>query len=270
MDKSTLSTILADMKDFKERVRAELISCLQANSQAVAAWEGGSAANGTTDPYSDIDLVVVGKDSLETIFELIEFALGRVSRISYKYVEPKCFWPGCYQRIYFLEGAPKHFFVDIAVFLETSREVLSEFMQPERHGNPVVWFDEVGIVKPRSSDLVALKSQHLKRLHEIEAAYPIFKLEVLKELDRRHPIDAYGFYFGAVVRALVELMGILHRPFRYDFGLRYLHKTFPETEQKVIERLIYVQDAKTLRERMAEADLLFGEVSRRVHLKLEQ
>jgi hypothetical protein len=179
------------MNDFKEHVRAKLVSNLEVSNQTLAAWEGGSAANGTSDAYSDIDLVVVGKNSVEAIFEVIEVALGHVSPISHKYEEPKCFWPGCYQRVYFLEGAPKHFFVDIAVFLETSTQVLSEFMQPERHGNPVVHFDKVGLVKPRSSDPVALKSQHFKRIEEIEAAYPIFKLEVLKALDREHSIDAY-------------------------------------------------------------------------------
>lgn len=258
------------MTDFKDRVRAELVSSLQLNNQALAAWEGGSVANGTSDHYSDIDLVVIGKDSIEAIFEMIEMALDRVSRISTRYIEPKCFWPGCYQRIYFLEGSPKHFFVDVAVFLETSRDVLLEFMQPERHGNPVVHFDKIGIVKPHPADMVALKSQHLKRLREIEAAYPIYKLEVLKELDREHPIDAFGFYFGGILKPLIELMGILHRPFRYDFGFRYLHKTFPEEEQKLIERLVYVKDTATLRDRMTEADQLFSGVIRRVHNKLEQ
>lgn len=69
---------------------------------------------------------------------------------------------------------------------------------------------------------------------------------------------------------LIELMGILYRLFRYDFGLRYLHKNFPEADQKVIERLLYFKDAETLRDRMAEADRLFEEVSRRVYQKLEQ
>jgi len=258
------------MIGFKERVRTELVTSLRTNDQALAAWEGGSAANGTSDSYSDFDLVIIGKDSVNAVFELIEVALNRVSRISHRYVEPKCFWPGCYQRVYFLEGAPKHFFVDVAVFLETSHEVLSEFMQPERHGSPVIYFDKLDMVKPRSSDPAALKSQHLQRLQEIEAAYPIFKLEVLKELDRKHPIDAFGFYFGTVVRPLVELMGIIHRPFRYDFGFRYLHKTFPEVDQKIIERLLYVKDAESLRDRMMEADHLLYEVSRRVRQKLEQ
>lgn len=257
------------MNGFKDRVRSELVSSLEMQPQALAAWEGGSAANGTSDPYSDIDFVVMGNESIETLFDVTEAALTRVSRISHRYVEPKCFWPGCYQRVYFLEGAPKHFFVDVAVFLEASRDVLSEFMQPERHGNPVIHFDKVGLVKPRAPDPSALKSQHLKRLSEIEAAYPVYKLEVLKELDRRHPIDAFGFYFGGVLRPLVELMGILHRPFRFDFGFRYLHKTFPEVDQKAIERLLYVRDTDELRARMAEADHLFGEVRRRVRQKLE-
>ncbi len=261
---------ICTMSDFKECVRAELISSLKTNNLTLAAWEGGSAANGTTDPYSDIDLVVVGKDSVESIFDVIESALGRVSSISHKYAEPRCFWPGCYQRVYFLEGAPKHFFVDVAVFLETSHEVLNEFMQPERHGNPVVHFDKANLVKPRPADPVGLRSRHLQRLKEIEDAYPIYKLEVLKSLDRDHPIDAFGFYFTAVVRPLVELMGILYRPYRFDFGLRYLHTTFPNEDQKALESLLFVKDPMALRNRMNEADRLFREVSHQVHQKLQR
>lgn len=258
------------MLDFKERIRAALIASLKTNAQALAAWEGGSAANGTLDTYSDIDLVVIGRDSVDSIFETIETTLGQVSRVSHRYIEPKCFWPGCYQRVYFLEGAPLHFFVDAAVFLEKSQDVLHEFMQPERHGNPVVHFDRAGLVKPRAADPIALKAQHLKRLQEIEAALPVFKTEVFKELDRGHPIDAFGFYYGAILRPLVELMGMIYRPFRFDFGLRYLHKTFPEHEQKTIQRFLYVKDSSELRERVTEADLLFRDVIVRVHKKLEQ
>ena len=256
------------MIDFKERVRAELVSSLRMNDQTIACWEGGSAANGTSDRYSDIDLMVVGKDSIEIIFAEIELALARVARISHKYVEPKCFWPGCFQRIYFLDGAPEHFFIDVAVFLASSREVLAEFMLPERHGSPLIHFDKANLVKPGTSDLTALRAKHLKRLREIEAAYPIFRIEVFKELDRKHPIDAFGFYFTTIIRPLVELMGIIYRPYRYDFGLRYLHKTFPVADQKIIERLLFVQDAEALRARMIEADRLIGEIICRVHLQL--
>jgi hypothetical protein len=232
-------------------------------------WEGGSVANKTNDQFSDIDVTIIARDSVETLFQSIEATLDRTFKISHRYVEPKCFWPGCYQRVYFLEGAPKHFFVDIAVFLESSQDVLSEFMQSDRHGNPVIYFDKVNIIKPQASDPVALKSQHLRRLKEIEAAYPIFKLEVFKELDRGHSIDAFGFYFGGVLRPLVELMGILHRPYRYDFGLRYLHKTFPEHDQKAIERFLYVRDAAELRDRMTEADRFFTLISHQVRQKLD-
>lgn len=258
------------MIDFKDRVLAELVSSLNESDQSLAAWEGGSAATGTSDSYSDIDLLVIGKNSVEAVFEVIERALGRISCISHKHVESKNFWPGCFQRVYFLEGAPKYFFVDVAVLLESSREALSEFMQPERHGNPIIHFDKMNLVKPFPCDTVALKYRQLKRLEEIETAYPIYKLEVLKELDRYHPIDAFSFYFGGVLRPLVELMGMLHRPFRYDFGFRYLHKTFPEADQKTIEQLMYVQDTETLRDRMTEADRLFGEFISRIRNKLEQ
>ncbi len=64
-------------------------------------------------------------------------------------------------------------------------------------------------------------------------------------------------------------MGILHRPHRYDFGLRYLHKTFPEKDQQLIERLLYINDAESLRERLLEADQEFNKVSMQVRQMLE-
>ena len=118
--------------------------------------------------------------------------------------------------------------------------------------------------------MASLKIKQRKRLEEIEAAFPVYQTEVLKELDRGHAIDTFAFYFGGIVRPLVELMGMIHRPFRYDFGLRYIHKTFPEAEQKAIENLLYVKAMNDLKERMIEVDRLFQEARLQVRKMLDQ
>lgn len=253
------------MNDFKKKTLEALVESLRGDSRARAVWEGGSAANGTSDDFSDIDLMIVCEDSSDPLFDVVEAALESVSPITHRYLEPPTtIWPGCSHRLYFLAGAPKHFFVDVAILPRSSEGLLAEFLQVERHGTPVVHFDRDDLIQPRSADPAALKIRQRKRLAEIEGAFPIYRTEVLKELDRGQTIDAFGFYFGGLVRPVVELMGMLHRPFKFDFGLRYLHRTFPERDQAAVERLLFVRSAQDLEARVAEVERMFEETRSRV------
>ncbi len=257
------------MNSFKENVLAALIEDLKKRNDVLAIWEAGSAANGSSDQYSDIDLGVLTDGSSQVIHQEVESTLDRISSIQHRYIEPGNFWPGYYQRVYFLEGAPKHFFVDVGVLLHEAKTTLAEFLQIERHGNLVVHFDKLGVIKPTSTDLGSLRAKQKKRLEEIEAVYPVYRTEVLKELDRGHSIDAFAFYFGGMLKPLVELLGILHRPFRFDFGMRYLHKTFPQDCQENIEKLLYVPNADELAKRVPLADSLFKDAAERARKILE-
>lgn len=256
------------MPVFKKKILNAIVHDLNLNPKALAAWEGGSAANGTSDQYSDIDLTVVGSDNVDLLFDSIESTLSRVSKINHRWIEPSSHWPGCFHRLYILADSPKHFFVDVAVFLHESKNILHEFSEIERHGNLVIHFDKLAIIKPRSGDFDALKVKQLERLGEIEEAFPIYKTNVLKELDREHSIDAFFFYFSGMVKPLVEVMGILHRPFRFDFGLRYLHKTFPLEDQKLIENFLYVRTMNEVRENTEKIELLFKQTATQIRDRL--
>ncbi len=247
------------MSSFREHVLKTLLRALGPRDDVSAVWEGGSAANGTTDEYSDIDLTVVTSGSREDVFQIIETTLIGISPITHRYVETPALWPGYLMTVYFLRNAPKHFFVDVGVLSNNSDELLNEFLQIERHGNPVIHFDKMGIAKPRHGDVEALRAKQLARLDEIEQFYPVYRTDVLKALDRGQPIDAYAFYFGAMIKPLVELMGMHFRPFRFDFGLRYIHRAFPQAEQKVVERLLYVRSIEEMRDRVNAVDQLFDD-----------
>lgn len=259
---------MGNTDNFRSTVLECLVAELKQNPLAVAAWEGGSAANGTSDSYSDIDLVVVGSDSIDRIFDSVEAILRKVSKITHKLIESKQAIPGYFQRVYFLKDSPKHFFVDIGVFLKDSEEVFAELLVSERHGTPVVHFDRLGLVEPRQGDSAKLKERHKERLSEIKGFFPVYRTEVLKELDREHPVDAFAFYF-AMVRLLVEAMGIVHRPFQFDFGLRYLHRAFPKLEGQKIEYFLYVKDHEDLKAKVLEVESSFEEVCKLVQDQLE-
>ena len=73
-------------------------------------------------------------------------------------------------------------------------------------------------------------------------AFPVYKVQVLKAIDRGHEADAFHFYQSGIVRPLVELLGMIYRPFQYDFGLRYIYRSFPGDLRERVRCLCYVKD----------------------------
>ncbi|MGB3428040.1 MAG: hypothetical protein WBA53_07675, partial [Burkholderiaceae bacterium] len=86
---------------------------------------------------------------------------------------------------------------------------------------------------------------------------PIYAMLVEKELARGRPMEALGFY-QALLRALLEVLGMVHRPDRFDFGWRYVETQLPEEELQQLARFAFVGDPEALRERAPElaAELL--------------
>jgi hypothetical protein len=55
----------------------------------------------------------------------------------------------------------------------------------------------------------------------------------------------YGFY-QVLVRALIELLGMQHRPDRFDFGWRYVERELPPSAQALIARHAFVPNGQSL------------------------
>jgi hypothetical protein len=79
-----------------------------------------------------------------------------------------------------------------------------------------------------------------QRLAQIRASWPVYRMIVEKELARSHALDAIGFYFGGLLRPLIELVNMRHRPDRFDYGWRYLHHELPVQLQRELQALAYV------------------------------
>lgn len=233
-------------ESFKTRILSHLLAFLKSRSDVHAVWEAGSAATGTMDEYSDVDLVILSDGKASEIFDKVEESINAVSEITHKYDEPPSICAAFTHKIYFLKGAPKHFYLDIGVLSSESNSTIKELLQVEKHGTPVVHFDKSGVVKATAADLSELKEEHHRRISDSKAAFPVVFTTVMKELDRGHPIDAFVFYFGLVKR-YVELLGIRYRPYRYDFGLRYTSRDFPSEVYERLNKYLYVSDASELK-----------------------
>jgi hypothetical protein len=72
-------TIIHSLRD---PIRTAVAEALRPCPEVLAGWEGGSAAFGTLDAYSDIDLnfLVSDEASLDVLYEAVEAALKAVSR----------------------------------------------------------------------------------------------------------------------------------------------------------------------------------------------
>ena len=237
------------MTSYRDIYIEKQIEALRDNPKIVALWEGGSAATGSTDQYSDIDLFALCACETDEAFDLMESVMPP---ITHRYIKPA--GPDLRQRIYFHDGAPQYFFADVGVLSENSREALNECMVIERHGKPIVFFDNKGLIKPHPVNKIEWQEKLEHRVKELENAFPIYILQVLKPLDRHQNTEAFAFFYHGLLRRLVELMGIRFRPYRYDFELRYLERDFPQKEQQSIHEYMKYVDPDDLRKKVALID----------------
>lgn len=234
---------------FRARVIDAVVPALRSLDAVEAVWEGGSAATGRLDAFSDIDLcIVAAADRTDQAFDAVESALAAVAPIEHTWrVEPPAFRDMA-QRFYLLADAPPYFAVDCSVLAPAGVE---QFLERERHGEPLVYFDRAGRVRAASLDRSAHKAKRRHRLAQIGQAAPVYALLARKELARGRPLEALGFY-QALLRALVELFGMAHRPERFDFGMRYVNSDFPPDVQRRLAHFAFVPDAQSLAGRIDE------------------
>jgi hypothetical protein len=224
---------------------------LEPLADVTALFEGGSTAFGRDDEWSDIDLTAdVTPGHEDEAFAAVEAALATLAPIELRWVLPVPAWHGMHQRFYRLAGSPAHLMVDLTLRRSDQPE---HFAERELHGEPVVLFDKTGRVRSIPLDRTRLRADIAERLATLRVQLPLLEHLIPKELDRGHPLDALGYYHGLVLRPLVELLRTHYCPERYNFGMRYLYNDLPAAVAARLERLAFVPDADSLRQRHAEA-----------------
>lgn len=234
-----------------DTLRATLRAALEPLDFVQSLWEAGSTAFGRNDAWSDLDLTAdVDEGHEEEAFAAVEAALERLAPIELKWIVPVPAFHGMHQRFYRLAGTPPHLMVDLTLRKSDQPE---HFAERELHGEPVVLFDKRGLVQSIPLDRARLAVDVARRLDTIRVQLPLLEHLVTKELDRKHPLDALGYYQALVLRPLVELLRIRYHPERHGFGLRYLTIDLPPEVVARIEALAFVPDAASLRRQHAQA-----------------
>jgi predicted nucleotidyltransferase len=229
--------------EYRRRVTARVVAALRDEHAVEALLEGGAAARGRADEYSDIDLMVVAPlECAGQLFARTEEALSDIAPITHVWSIDPPGYPDMAQRFYFLADAPRFFALDCSVL---SAAAVANFLERERHGEPIVWLDRRGTSKARPVDEAELAKRRRHLLGQLRGKVPVYAMLVDKELARGHPLEALGFY-QVLVRALIDLLGMRYRPERFDFGWRYVERELPEDAQALIARHAFVADAAAL------------------------
>lgn len=241
----------------REQILTALQQALEPLDYVHAMWQGGAAAFGRVDEWSDIDLQVdVDDERVADVVATAEQTLRSLSPVEIKFEVPQPTWHGHWQAFYRLRDTSEFLLLDFVVMKHNNP---NKFLQPETHGNAVVHFDKSGVVQTGPLDMADLAAQLEGRVRTLRTTFPLFQSLTLKELNRRNDIEALTFYHGFTLRPLVEVLRIKHQPARSNFYARYVYYDLPAEVVRRLEELFFVRDAAELLQKREQAEQWFWE-----------
>lgn len=242
----------------------KLCAHLQKMDEVIALWEGGSAATGFKDIYSDLDLTIVTEHKLaDEIFARLDEYLSRNYGILRRFRMPEPTWHKMSQCFYLLSSSPQCFYCDIAVTDKANPDKLTAF---DRHGKAIVHYDKDHIYHAQATDPLELKRIQ-KRIYQMTTSLDfIFMLELEKALLRCNWIAANSAYHTFISRCLIPLMNLKHRPHKADFGMRYIERDYPEEAAVFIADLLRVDSIEQIQQKSPAAFDRYAELKAGISL----
>jgi predicted nucleotidyltransferase len=202
---------------------------------------GGSAVTGGYDEHSDLDVEVLATPGTSAAaYRRLLAAAGRDFTVHRLWELPESTWPDGRQA--FLDLTPD------AGDLSTPTRIIDlhvsdladehRFVDPRRHGEPLVLHDPDRLVGLRPDDEEQMATARAEAVAQIAARRPIAAWLVNRAIARGQLAEAVTFHLSFAVNPLVRLLRIQHCPARHDFGLRYLDTDLPDGYAARVEALL--------------------------------
>jgi hypothetical protein len=240
----------------RDEIVKAVVEAVQPLPGAHAMWEGGAAAFGRLDAWSDIDLNVVADDGLsDLVFSAVEKAL--VSLSPFEKLTPIGSQDGYMHAFYRLERASPFHLVDLAVFRMTAED---KFLAPQVHGATRFFFNKGGKIEVTDVDREAFMAQVRARLERLAMRHRFFNNFVEKEISRGNWLEAMDCYQNITLSTLVELLRIRHYPYHHQFKMHYVHRELPPEILGRLQPLFFMKDASDLKTKYAEATAWIEEI----------
>ena len=231
----------------RNRIVSVVCQALEPLQAAHAGWEGGSAAFGAIDAYSDIDLNFIVDDecSLDALYEVAEAALVDVSPISVAHAVP----PG---RYYKLAVGGDFLLVDLCLYRASASEIP---LHPDRHGNIRLLFDKGDWTNAQPIDQEAFEAARDARYRQLREWFVVSQSFVRKAIFRGKQAEAVASYWSYTLNPLAELLRMRFCPMRWDFrGMRYLDRDLPSNVYDEFRQLVFMTDLDDLEQKRQAAE----------------
>jgi hypothetical protein len=115
-------------------------------------------------------------------------------------------------------------FIDFVVLKQSQP---NHFLEVERHGKLAIAFDKANLLVQPSLNRSEHFSKMQGRLVTLRKTFDFFQILVKKEINRGYLVSAISNYHAYTLQPLVELLGMVYRPERYDFRTKYFYRDFP-------------------------------------------
>jgi hypothetical protein len=229
----------------RDRISSAVTEALKPLPGVFAGWQGGSAAFGAVDGYSDIDLeyLVADNASFEHLYASAEQALETVSSITASHTPLR-------GRYYKLKDGGEFLLVDL-IFVRVGEP--DHELEVERHGDRLPLFDKGDWLRPRPLDEGALAIKRDKRYRELQTWFPMSQVFVRKAILRGQHVEAVNAFWACTLKPLAELLRMRYCPARWDFGVRYLDRDLPPAVYGPVQDLAFVRDLGDLEAKLAKA-----------------
>lgn len=248
------------MPDRVKALKKELKSLLRGIRGVVAAWEGGSAATGYLDEYSDLDLGIATKSiSADEVFSRLEEWFAGKYGILRRFRMPEPAWHGMSQCFYLLSGMPSCFYCDICV---VDSDNPRKFTEPDRHGNAVIWFDPRHVVSGDPTPSEELETMRQRLLAIATDTDFLSLIELRKALARQDWMAAHMNWITFLNRHLVVLLNLKYRPAKADFGIRYAARDYPSDIAAALAELLRVTSCKHIAALLPRALVMYNGLKR--------
>lgn len=229
----------------RARISSAVTEALRPLPAVFAGWEGGSAAFGVVDAYSDIDLeyLVADDASFEVLYGSAERAIEAVSPITASHAPLK-------GRYYKLKDGGDFLLVDLIFFRIGDPD---HHLDIERHGEKLPLFDKGNWLRASPLDKGALATQRDQRYRELQTWFPMSQVFVRKAILRGQHVEAVNAFWACTLKPLAELLRMRYCPARWDFGVRYLDRDLPPAVYDQLRDLVFVRDLEDLEAKLARA-----------------
>jgi len=147
--------------------------------------------------------------------------------------------------------------IDFAVIKLSAPDKL---LEPEIHGKVVFYFNKKNKIKIPKLDKETFNKKLCERLERLKIRFEFFNNFVQKEINRGNYLEALDLYQNLTLGTLVEVLRMKHKPFHYNFKMRYIHYELSPKIIKKLEHLYFVKDEKDLQGKYCEASKWLSDV----------